>query len=66
MAGAYDKLPDNKYIKKYRNLVLENKDTGEKIGYITAINILFMWLFWKECRHSTKRLVYKISTWFNK
>ena len=54
MAGAYDKLPDNKYIKKYRNLVLENKDTGEKIGYITAINILFMWLFWKECRHSTK------------
>ena len=54
MAGAYDKLPNNKYIKEYRRLVLENKDTGEKIGYITAINVLFMWLFWKECRHSTK------------
>ena len=54
MAGAYDKLPDNKYIKEYKRIVLDSRDTTGKKGYITAINIIFMWLLWEKFRYSTK------------
>lgn len=56
MGNVYSELPDNKYIKKYKELVIgtEGTRTSEQRGYLQAINILFMWLLWDEFRHSTK------------